>query len=904
MNLKKKIFVFAYLMLMTIPAWLMAQQVPVTEANYRLAERFSPAKVGRMVFSTTVNPSWLKTGDKFWYTYKTSDGETFWIVDLEKKTKEELFDNHEMARQLTLITKDPYDHQNLPRITPKFVKDDKFFQFSVTSTQIIEVEEKKKDEDKGRKQRENDKEKEDEKENDKEILKEEEKKENEKEKEELIEKEDLKEKKEDDMEKKEDNESDKKPRRRPTKEDKKVYHLEYNIATGELYEIEEEEKPSPKGWANVSPDSAYVVFAREFNLFWMDKENYLKALEDEKDSTIVEHQLTTTGEPYYAFGPGYVPNVNDDEKKIKEEREKRLRANVIWSPDSRRFALTRNDSRDIKFFWVINSLTSPRPTLQSYKYMMPGETLQAESELWVFDMMTESKDTIPVAAFVNQTLSVPPMIRSHKEALEDHTPAIWLSPSSDELYFVRSSRDLKRIDLCRADLTTGEVSVLIEERMNTYVDFRPPHLLNGGEEIIHWSERDGWGHYYLYDRNGNMKHQITTGPWNAKEIQKVDERNRVMFFEGVGREKGENPYYAHLYRIKLDGSGLQLLNPGEYNHSTSMSDSYKFFINNLSRIDEVPRSEVRDANGRWVMDLESTDMSGLLSAGYQFPEKFTIKAADGITDLYGMMYKPYNFDPNKKYPLILYVYPGPQTEGVPINFHSPSNPRERLAQIGFIVVCFGNRGGHPDRSKWYHNYGYGDLRDYGLADKKYGAEQLADRFSFIDIDKVGIFGHSGGGFMSTAAMLQYPDFFKVAVSSAGNHENNIYNRWWSERHHGVKEIVNNEGEVKFVYDIETNSSLAKNLKGKLLLTTGDIDNNVNPAGTYRMADALIKAQKRFDIFIFTGQRHSYMGEAGEYNFWLTADYFAKHLIGDYSISTDIFEMRRENKMSAGDSRRR
>jgi dipeptidyl aminopeptidase/acylaminoacyl peptidase len=260
------------------------------------------------------------------------------------------------------------------------------------------------------------------------------------------------------------------------------------------------------------------------------------------------------------------------------------------------------------------------------------------------------------------------------------------------------------------------------------------------------------------------------------------------------------------------------------------------------------------------------------------------------------MHKPFDFDPNKKYPIIAYVYPGPQTESVSKSLNLRGDRTWRLAQFGFIVITVGNRGGHPSRSKWYHNYGYGNLRDYGLADKKAAIEHLAARHPFIDIDKVGIFGHSGGGFMSTAAMLVYPDFFKVAVSSAGNHENNIYNRWWSEKHHGVKEIKDDKGEITFQYDIEKNSEVAKNLKGRLLICTGDIDNNVHPGNTIRLANALIKANKRFDFFLFPGQRHGF-GNMNEYFFWLRADYFCKHLIGDYSQDVDIEELNREEEKS-------
>ncbi|NIY44531.1 MAG: prolyl oligopeptidase family serine peptidase, partial [Gemmatimonadetes bacterium] len=233
----------------------------------------------------------------------------------------------------------------------------------------------------------------------------------------------------------------------------------------------------------------------------------------------------------------------------------------------------------------------------------------------------------------------------------------------------------------------------------------------------------------------------------------------------------------------------------------------------------------------------------------------------------------------------------PQTESVSKSF-STNATEQALAQFGMIVITVGNRGGHPDRSKWYHNYGYGNLRDYGLADKKAAIEQLADRHDFIDIDRVGIYGHSGGGFMSTAAMLVYPDFFKVAVSSSGNHNNDVYNQNWSEKHDGVKEVVGDDGEVTFEYDIDRNSDLAANLKGHLLLTTGDVDNNVHHAGTFRMAEALIRANKRFDFFVFPGQRHGY-GNMSDYWFWLRAEYFVKHLLGDDPRSTDIIELQVE-----------
>jgi len=849
--MNKKILAFNLIvLLLAIPVInLIAQPSPLTKANYHLAERFSPEKLKKMVFSTSVNPNWLSIGDRFWYSYETSDGTSFNIVDLDKKTKSPLFDNHNMARMLTLITKDPYDYQHLPAIKPKFKKGDSVFQFDVTSTQDEEI-------------------------------------------------------KADttaDVKDKKKTEKDKKPK-------KKIFHFEYNISTGQLYEIKDwkEEKTDPR-WANISPDGEYVIFARNYNLFWMDKENYLKAKveeDDKKDSTIVEHQLTKDGEQYYPYGGGYTANFNETEKKVKEESAKRQSARVMWSPDSKKFALERSDSRKVKELWVIDNLAEPRPTLETYKYQLPGEEEAPQDELWVFDMDKKEGKKYNVEAFKDQTLNVETANLTNKEQIPDYVPTTWLSKSSNKIYFNRISRDLHKNDFCVLNLDNGEVKVLIEERMNTYVETKSINLVDNGNEIIYWSERDGWAHLYLYDGNGKLKNQITSGPWHCEDVIKVDEKNRVIYFVANGREVDEDPYYQHLYKVNFDGSGLQLLNKGNYTStgligfrgSNAMSDTYRYFVNNYSRVNTIPKSEIRDNTGRLVMDLETTDLKNLFAAGYQFPEIFKAKAADGITDLYGVMYKPFDFDSTIKYPIIEYVYPGPQTESVNAAFSARMDATDRLAQLGFVVITLGNRGGNPARSKWYHNYGYGNLRDYGLADKKYVAEQLADKYNYIDIERVGITGHSGGGFMSTAALCQYPDFFKVAVSSSGNHENNIYNRWWSEKHHGVKEVIEKENETKFVYEIEKNSQLAKNLKGKLLLTTGDIDNNVHPGNTIRMANALIKANKRFDFFIMPGQRHGY-GDETEYFFWLRADYFCQYLIGDYSISADIFEMRREFKMT-------
>jgi dipeptidyl aminopeptidase/acylaminoacyl peptidase len=426
-------------------------------------------------------------------------------------------------------------------------------------------------------------------------------------------------------------------------------------------------------------------------------------------------------------------------------------------------------------------------------------------------------------------------------------------------------------------------------------------VINNGSELAFWSERDGWGHYYLYGSDGALKNRITGGEFVAEDVSYVDEKARVMYLTASGREDGEDPYFIHFYRARLDGGGVQLMDPGDASHAVNMSDSGRYFVDTFSRVNTAPQSILVDNSGASMMPLESVDIGPLMAAGYKFPEPFKVKADDGITDLYGVMYKPFDFDPGKRYPIIEYVYPGPQQESVTKTFSVKSataaNNQMFMANFGFIMIEIGNRGGNPHRSKWYHTFGYGNLRDYGLADKKAVIEQLAARYPWIDIDRVGIWGHSGGGFMTAAALLIYPDFFKVGWSESGNHENNIYNNTWSEKHHGVKEVSDKDGKVTFEYSIDKNSEIAKNLKGHLMLITGDIDNNVHPSNTYRLADALIKANKRFDMMVLPGQRHGYT-TFGEYVTWLRADYFARHLLGDYDQSIDIWEINRERQQAS------
>ncbi len=819
--MKKITFLLSCLLL----AFSSVAQQPSSKGNYELAARFSPDKLKKMIFSTSVDPHWMKKSDRFWYEYETSQGKRWVLVDPVRRTKSPLFDADKLAAELTKAVKDPFDGQHLKLDNMKLLADENTLQFTVKSTA--------------------------------------------------------------DVLKKDWAELKAKNKNAKDSLEKKVHTFQFNLISQQLKEIETVKEPTRLSWANIAPDSSKVVYVKNFNLFWMDKANFLKAVKDLKDTSLVENAITKDGVADYEYGWG---DRGDDNVEVEKKKNDRKRAPVLWSADSKQFILTRTDQRKVKDLWVIHNTRDPRPTLETYKYAMPGEKEQPITDLVHYSFESQKLSNLPISTFKDQTVSLWSTTPAVNTRDDDFRPTTWLG-NPGEFYFALTSRDLKRVDVLRWNLKTNQKEVLIEERSNTYIDFEKPELV--GTDLIWWSERDGWGHFYLYGKDGTFKRQLTSGPYHTAGAARVDAGLRRLYFTANGREKGEDPYYEHLYSVSLDGGVVTLLNKGDFNHEININDGASYFVSNFSRVNTVPSSVLYDRNGAKIMDLETADLSQLMAAGYKFPEPFTFKADDGITDLYGVMYKPFDFDSTRSYPLVQYVYPGPQTEAVNKSFGRGMDRTDRLAQFGFVVVTLGNRGGHPARSKWYHNFGYGDLRDYGLADKKAAVDQLADRHSFIDRHKVGIHGHSGGGFMSTAAMLVYPDVFKVAVSSAGNHENNIYNRWWSEKHHGVQERILPSGDTTFVYQIEKNPDLAKNLKGHLMLSTGDVDNNVHPAGTIRMANALIKAGKRFEFVLLPGQRHGY-GDMNEYFFWKMGDYFTTHLLGDTNPPpVDMVEMLRD-----------
>ena len=652
--------------------------------------------------------------------------------------------------------------------------------------------------------------------------------------------------------------------------EKLTYHFRYEIAGKKLTYDTADKKEKYPDWANVSPDGLTGVYMKNSNLFYMDTLNLRKAAEYPKDSTLVEHRITSDGYKDFCYG------INNYSGNTETDTTKRVfPSELVWSPDSRHIAVMRWDMAPLKDFWVINSLTQPRPTLETYKYQMPGEP-GPKGHLYVFSTSDWTSRQVKINAFKDQDLIMQPDVRTTDDQFDEFYGSRWLGDDNG-FYLTRMSRDLKRMDICYVGVDSDSTRTVISERMNTYVESRQTRLLDGGRKMIHWSERNGWANLYLYNADGTLIRNLTEGAYHVDDVLAVNEKEGYVLFRACGKEKGENPYQMHVYRVSLQGGEPKMLDIPDMNIDAIASDDGKYFIANYSRVDCKPASALFDAAGKKVCDLGEADFSLLFAAGYKFPERFKVKAADGITDLYGAIYKPFDFDSTKVYPICDYVYPGPQVEANNISWSRGFTRTDRLAQLGFIVITVGNRGGHPDRSKWYHNYGYGNLRDYGLEDQKYAIQQLGARYSWIDLNRVGIHGHSGGGFMSTAAMLKYPDFFKAAVSCAGNHDNSIYNRWWSEQHHGITEKVE-AGDTTFVYSIETNPEIASNLKGHLMLVHGDIDNNVHPANTIRVVNALIRANKRFDMLILPGQRHGF-GDMNEYFFWRMADYYCEWLMG-------------------------
>jgi dipeptidyl aminopeptidase/acylaminoacyl peptidase len=514
------------------------------------------------------------------------------------------------------------------------------------------------------------------------------------------------------------------------------------------------------------------------------------------------------------------------------------------------------------------------PVLQAWKYPLPGDDVVTMIQRVIIDV--EGPRVV--------RLQMPP--DQHRGSLCDHLVCrgsewsdVQWSPDSKRLGFLSTSRDHKQEQLHVTDADTGVVREVMEETVPTYYESGAGRVswryLPSSNEVIWYSERDNWGHLYLYDlATGKLKNAITSGEWAVTQLLHVDERNREVYFLAVGREKG-NPYFSYLYRAGFDGKKLSLLTPEPGNHEVSFSPSGKFFVDSYSQPDVPPISVLRDQNGKTLATLGKADISKLLVAGWKPPTPFTVKARDGKTDLYGLMFKPTNFDPSRKYPIVNHIYPGPQGGSVGSrSFSAARGDAQALAELGFVVIELDGMG-NPLRSKSFHDFYAKDLGDNTLPDQVSGMKQLAERYPWIDLDRVGIYGHSGGGYATADAMFRYPDFFKVGISESGNHDNREYEDDWAEKWMGL--LTKNADGISN-YSGQANQSLAKNLKGHLLLAHGTLDDNVPPYNTLLVVDELIKANKDFDLLMLPNQRHGY-GNASNYMTRRRWDYFVRYLLG-------------------------
>lgn len=627
------------------------------------------------------------------------------------------------------------------------------------------------------------------------------------------------------------------------------YNFEYNVATKKLAVVEPPAgegnpqahggyRPAPPG---ISPDGKWQVFGIGHDVY----------IRDLRDST--QTRLTFDGEEDFSY-----TGARDDSREVSMV--------VTWASDSERFYHYRHDNRAVEEVAVMNYLRG-RPSAGQSQVILAGDKGVSHTEISLFDVALKKQVKVDIGRWKDQMCRV-----------------LHTSPDLRQFYMERKNRPCDMLDICRVDVNTGRVETLIHEEGKPYIglELSSVHFLRNGD-IVMWSERTGHGHLYLYDANGKLKNRITAGEWDAGHVVKIDEKAREIFFNAYGFTPGENPSYAKVCRANLDGKGkIILLTPEEATHSVQFSPGGRYLVDTWSRPDTAPQFTVRDMQGRLVMKLGETDITPLYANGWKMPETFSVMAADGETELYGVMWKPFDFDPEKKYPVISCVYPGPQTDNVPLTFEF-NTANELLAQVGFVVVAFNHRGGVPYRGRTYRTFGYGNIRDHALADDKCGLEQLIARHPYIDGNRVGVYGHSGGGFMSTAAICTYTDLYKAAVSSAGNHDNNIYSQFFVETHHGIKEIVGEDGESTFELNVvPTNMELAANLKGHLMLVAGGYDGNVHPASTIRMVDAFINHGKDVELVFLPQGRHTYDGASEWYFEHKTWSHFAKYLLGDFT----------------------
>jgi len=600
------------------------------------------------------------------------------------------------------------------------------------------------------------------------------------------------------------------------------------------------------GSSVASPDGKRSTYIRDWNLWLRDTAGGQ------------EKQLTTDGVKYFGYATDNAGWSSSD------------RAIVLWSPDSRKIATYQQDEREVGEMYLVSTPVNPvgHPTLRVSKFPLPGDPVMAMLHRVIIEA-----DTGRVIRFQMQP-------DYHRATLGDNFSLrdMQWSPDSSRLAFISTSRDHKQAVLRIADAATGAVRTVYEEKVATQYESRIQcQVLWATNEFLWYSQRDDWGHVYLYDLStGKLKNQVTTGEGPVMQLVRLDEKTRIMWFAAQGREKGEDPYFRHFYRIGLDGRNYTPLTPDTGDHSIQLSPSGRFLVDTYSQPDVPPAVTLRDGDGRLVMPLEKADISKLVAAGWKPPVPIKMTARDGKTDIYGLMFQPTDLDLRKKYPVVNNVYPGPQTGSTGSRSFTPARgDRQALAELGFIVVTIDGLG-TPGRSKTFHDAYYGAMgRDNTIPDQVAGMKQLAQKYPYIDLDRVGIWGHSGGGFATTTAMFRFPDFFKVGIAESGNHDQRVNEDDWGERYQGllVRSADGNDN-----YEVEANQNFAKNLKGHLLLAHGTMDTNVPPYQTLMIADALIKANKDFDMLMLPNQNHGY-GTASSYMMRRRWDYFVKWLLG-------------------------
>ncbi len=599
--------------------------------------------------------------------------------------------------------------------------------------------------------------------------------------------------------------------------------------------------------AVISPDGRLAAFLRDDNL-------WVREL-----TTGRETRLTSDGVKDFGYA-------TDNAGWTRSERPV-----LLWSPDSRRIATFRQDQRGVGEMYLVETRVG-HPRLQGWKYPLPGDNIIPTIERVIIEVDTPSV----------VRLRIPP--DPHRSTLCDHIVCRgeWVdvewSPDGRQLAFASTSRDHKWVALRVADAATGAVRTVLEETSPTFFESGAGrvnwHVLFGAGKVVWFSERSDWGHLYLYDlATGKLEHPITSGTWNVLQVLRIDERAGTIYFTGAGREPGD-PYLQRLYRVRLDGTHLECLTPDSANHEVTLSPSGRYIVDTYSRVEMPPVTVLRDANGRMLLPLERADISRLVATGWTPPLSFTVKARDGVTDLYGLLYRPTSFDSTKRYPIINHIYPGPQTGSVGSrSFSAARGDARALAELGFIVVEI-DAMGTPGRSKSFHAAYYGNMGDNGLPDQVAGMRELARRYPWIDLDRAGIYGHSGGGYAAADAIFRYPDLFKVAVAEAGNHDNRNYEDDWGEKWQGLL-VRRSDGSTN--YDNQANQNVAKNLRGKLLLAFGTMDDNVPPYNTLVLVDELIRQNKDFDLIVLPNRRHGFGNEP--YMVRRRWDYFVRYLLG-------------------------